>query len=224
MCGNLMVQLAQVFLYGETVFFFFSFFALIICIRKTSENMASMANSFHFQTSEDLYQWLSSWPTVKSQCKLIVEGLRRRQLQGAHPCAKATIELLRNMLGTCKFHSTYHLMNAIRAIGRELQAVAPSELTIGNIASRVLFIVREEYHGTNGNESQGTSINAVKPATSITSLSVSLSTTPSTSTSSLVRSSSSAGLLSTAGMTVPSSPSSADLLTRRLSSSPFPGT
>ena len=113
-----------------------------------------MASFLHFQSSEDLYQWLSSWPTVKSQCKLIVEGLRRRQLQGAHPCAKATIELLRNMIGTCKFHSTYHLMLAIRAIGRELQAVAPSELTIGNIVCRVLFIVREEYHSTNGNESQ----------------------------------------------------------------------
>ena len=181
-----------------------------------------MSSSFHFQTSEDLYHWLGSWPTVKSQCKLIVEGLRRRQLQGAHPCAKATIELLRSMIGTCKFHSTYHLMNAIRAIGRELQTVAPSELTIGNIASRVLFIVREEYQGTNGSESQGTSINAVKPSTSTTSLNFSLSSTPSTSTTSLVRSSSSAGLLS-AGLTVPSSPSSADLLTRRLSSSPFPG-
>lgn len=33
-----------------------------------------------FQTSEDLYYWLTTWPTVSAQLKLVVIGLRRRQV------------------------------------------------------------------------------------------------------------------------------------------------
>jgi len=32
-----------------------------------------------------------------------------------------------------------------RAAGRELISVAPTELTIGNVVRRVLFMIREEY-------------------------------------------------------------------------------
>ena len=33
-----------------------------------------------FLTSEDLHNWLSTWPTVSAQLKLVVIGLRRRQV------------------------------------------------------------------------------------------------------------------------------------------------
>ena len=33
-----------------------------------------------FLTSEDLYYWLTTWPTVSAQLKLVVIGLRRRQV------------------------------------------------------------------------------------------------------------------------------------------------
>ena len=49
-------------------------------------------------TSGDLLHWLDSWPQVKSQLDMIVVGLRRRQLIGAHSCAKATLELLRTIV------------------------------------------------------------------------------------------------------------------------------
>ena len=36
-------------------------------------------------------------------------------------------------------------MLMIRAVGRELMAAAPAELTIGNLLRRVLFLLRDEH-------------------------------------------------------------------------------
>jgi hypothetical protein len=79
-------------------------------------------------TSEDLYNWLNAWPTVSSQLKLVVVGLRRRQLSGSHPCAKASIEILRSLLGTCKFNSTYQMIIAVKVKNIHL-----------SLTSRILF-------------------------------------------------------------------------------------
>ena len=40
----------------------------------------SKCNNEAFLTSEDLHNWLSTWPTVSAQLKLVVIGLRRRQV------------------------------------------------------------------------------------------------------------------------------------------------
>ena len=40
----------------------------------------SKSNNESFLTSEDLHNWLSTWPTVSAQLKLVVIGLRRRQV------------------------------------------------------------------------------------------------------------------------------------------------
>lgn len=175
-----------------------------------------MQQDHRFQTSEELNHWLSSWPTCKAQLKLIKEGLRRRQLQGAHTCAKATIEVLRTMVGMCKFHSTYHLMNIVRAVGRDLQAVAPSELTIGNIARRVLFMVREEYGHTKSAIAIASSTSGIKSSTTGTT-GVSITDMPPPIP--LSRNNSSSGGLS---MSMPPSPVSTDLLSRRLQSLSMP--
>lgn len=42
---------------------------------------------------------------------------------------------------------TCNLVFFNRAVGRELIAAAQSELTIGNLVRRVLFLIREEYAG-----------------------------------------------------------------------------
>lgn len=96
-------------------------------------------------SSSDLYIWLKHYPTVHSQLELIVTSLRRRQIIGALPSAKATLEILRIMLGQCKFSNTDHMMRTVRAVGRELTGAMPTELTIGNIVRRVLFLIREEF-------------------------------------------------------------------------------
>jgi translation initiation factor eIF-2B subunit beta len=95
--------------------------------------------------NDNLLDFLAPCPSVKSQLDLIVTGLRRRQLCGGYNCAKTTVELIRSIIGQCKFTSTFNMMNAVRIIGRTLMTSAPSEMTIGNIVRRVLFMIREEY-------------------------------------------------------------------------------
>jgi len=163
-----------------------------------------------FRTSADLLKWLAHWPTVASQLKLICVALTRKQLHGPHLCAKGMVELLRTMVGTCKFQSTYHLLAAVRAVAREVQATAPSEFTIGNIARRVLFMVREEYSHT-------AQPNAAGEKTALSSANFPppppLLRTPSGS------SGGAGGGGGGSGANAPHSPVSADLLSRRLSMS-----
>ena len=55
------------------------------------------------------------------------------------------MELLRNTVGSCKWATAAQLMEIVRAVGRELIAAKPSELAVGNMVRRVLFVIREEY-------------------------------------------------------------------------------
>ena len=55
-----------------------------------------------------------------------------------------TTELLRNMIGSCRFDTARHLMVRIREVGLLLVESEPTEFAIGNIVRRVLYIVREE--------------------------------------------------------------------------------
>jgi translation initiation factor 2B subunit (eIF-2B alpha/beta/delta family) len=55
------------------------------------------------------------------------------------------MELLRNTVGACKWATAAQLMEVVRAVGRELIAAKPSELAVGNVVRRVLFVIREEY-------------------------------------------------------------------------------
>lgn len=96
-------------------------------------------------SSVEFWGWLASWKHVSTQLEVILTALRKRQLSGAHQCAKATSEVVRAMLGSCKFQNTDMMMKSVRALGRELMAASPAELVIGNIIRRVLYIIREEY-------------------------------------------------------------------------------
>jgi translation initiation factor 2B subunit (eIF-2B alpha/beta/delta family) len=77
--------------------------------------------------------------------QLLSVSLKRRQVSGPYACAKATMELLRNTVGACKWATAAQLMEVVRAVGRELIAAKPSELAVGNVVRRVLFVIREEY-------------------------------------------------------------------------------
>lgn len=96
-------------------------------------------------TSDELQTFLTSCAAVKQDLNLIIISLRRRQLSGAHQCAKATIEIIRALVGRYNFNCAAHMMKYIRAVGRELISAAPSELIVGNLVRRVLFLIREEY-------------------------------------------------------------------------------
>ncbi|KAJ1392984.1 hypothetical protein B484DRAFT_408330, partial [Ochromonadaceae sp. CCMP2298] len=96
-------------------------------------------------TTEELQTLLACCPSVKADLNLIVTSLRRRKLSGSHQCAKATIEILRNLVGRYNFSNAEQMMRVVKAVGRELTGAACSELCIGNLVRRVLFLVREEY-------------------------------------------------------------------------------
>lgn len=93
----------------------------------------------------DLRTWLGQWPRVLGQLDTLVVGLKRRQVSGPYNCAQFTVELFRNLVGSCKWGTAGQLMDAVREVGKELIAAKPSELAVGNMVRRVLYIVREEY-------------------------------------------------------------------------------
>lgn len=46
-------------------------------------------------TTRDLDAWLSAWPHVHAQFRLLVTSLQRRRVHGSLQCAKMTIEVLK---------------------------------------------------------------------------------------------------------------------------------
>ena len=98
--------------------------------------------------SDELAEILCAYPhALRLQIQSIRTGLKRRQLQGAHPCAKACVEVLRNVLGSSsQAKNARDMLRVVRLVGKDLASMAPAELTVGNITRRVLFMIREEYN------------------------------------------------------------------------------
>ncbi|KAG5178526.1 eukaryotic translation initiation factor 2B beta subunit [Tribonema minus] len=114
--------------------------------RERSDRSARRTASGNFDPSVvGVRTFLKNWPIVLSQMEKLSVSLKRRQVSGPYHCAKATLELLRYTVGTCKWATAAQLMELIRAVGRELIAAKPSELAVGNVVRRVLFVIREEY-------------------------------------------------------------------------------
>lgn len=76
---------------------------------------------------------------------LFITQLRRKQVTGSFNVAKQTAELLRLVISTSKWTNAEDILIVLRRIGKMMQEAAPTELAIGNIVRRVLFIVRDEY-------------------------------------------------------------------------------
>jgi len=112
------------------------------------------------ESLEDLYHDFGAESKAVQQIETFSTALKRRQVSGAQACAKATTEILRVVLGMTKLQTAEHMLAAVRVVGKELSRSAASELAVGNIARRVLHIIREEYsnklRGSNG-EGDGTS-------------------------------------------------------------------
>lgn len=95
--------------------------------------------------NEELKQVVNSIPAIQGDLQAIITGLRRKNLAGAHQCAKATIEMIRTLISRYNFSSTEQMLRVVRNLGKELIQAAESEFTIGNLVRRVLFIIREEH-------------------------------------------------------------------------------
>lgn len=93
----------------------------------------------------DLRKFLGETSVQYQQMMTISMALKRRQIVGGQATAKATVEILRVVLGSGKYYNADELMRAARAVGKELSSSAPGEVTIGNVIRRVLYLIREEF-------------------------------------------------------------------------------
>ncbi|CAM9351760.1 unnamed protein product, partial [Phaeothamnion confervicola] len=94
---------------------------------------------------ENLHSWLSSWPMVLQALDATTVELRRRKISGPYSCAMRTVELLRMLIGSCRWSTAGQLMEVVREVGRELVRAKPTELAVGNVVRRVMHVIREEY-------------------------------------------------------------------------------
>ncbi|CAL5206167.1 unnamed protein product [Lathyrus oleraceus] len=86
-------------------------------------------------------------PDVHILVNDFVNQLKKRKIEGSQASAKQTAELLRSVISQQRLPQTNQataLINAVRAVGEKLIAANPVELAVGNIARRVLHIIREE--------------------------------------------------------------------------------
>mmetsp|Transcript_34211 Transcript_34211/g.66845 ORF Transcript_34211/g.66845 Transcript_34211/m.66845 type:complete len:374 (-) Transcript_34211:221-1342(-) len=83
---------------------------------------------------------LNSNPMVQD----LINKLKRRQLNSKN-CAIGTVEALRSVIGATKGNNPARILEEVRAVGRELVRAFPTELVVGNMVRRILFIIREEY-------------------------------------------------------------------------------
>ncbi|CAM9118401.1 unnamed protein product, partial [Heterosigma akashiwo] len=97
------------------------------------------------QAVEISEKWLETKPELQNQLDLFVCQLRRRQIFGSYNCAKRTLELVRSMIGHCRWNNTEELIEKLKAVARLLLAAQPMELGIGNIIRRMLYLIREEH-------------------------------------------------------------------------------
>lgn len=104
-----------------------------------------MGDQYRDDNVSDLRKFLGETSVQYQQMMAISMGLKRRQIVGGQATAKATVEILRVVLGSGKYYNADELMRAARAVGKELSSSVPGEVTIGNVIRRVLFLIREEF-------------------------------------------------------------------------------
>jgi len=96
------------------------------------------------ESVEDVRKWLEKWPQIQNQVNNFILRLKRRQLYGSKSVIE-TMQLLRNIIGTCKWGDAQQLLRIMKVLGKQFTDANPQEFAIGNVVRRVLAIIREEY-------------------------------------------------------------------------------
>ncbi|KAI0108288.1 nagb/rpia/CoA transferase-like protein [Daldinia grandis] len=81
---------------------------------------------------------------VDSSVEFLISLLKRRQIRGSESCAIATAHILLQVVAKDKWSDVDQLIGRIQLVGRRLVTAQPHELVIGNIAKRVLGLIRDE--------------------------------------------------------------------------------
>lgn len=83
---------------------------------------------------------------LNSIINLFITQVRRRQIRGRFNIGKQTALTIRELIGSTKKNDTVQdLINVIRKVGIMCTRALPTEMVIGNIVRRVLYIIRDEY-------------------------------------------------------------------------------
>lgn len=94
----------------------------------------------------DLEKYLKSLKgqPLELSVESLISLLKRRQINGAEPCAVITAHILLQVVAKSKWQDVDSLLGNVSRVGRRLVAARPNELVIGNIVRRVLGLIRDE--------------------------------------------------------------------------------
>ena len=128
-------------------------------IQETPSILTMSGDEYRDEGVCDLKQTLGEESVAYQQLMTTSLGLKRKQIVGSQ-ATKATVEIIRVILGYGKYYNADELMRACRAVGKELSSSAPWEVTVSNVVRRVLFLIREEHanklwESENGPEESG---------------------------------------------------------------------
>ncbi|KAK4138914.1 nagb/rpia/CoA transferase-like protein [Trichocladium antarcticum] len=81
--------------------------------------------------------------SLEASIESLIFLLKRRQVKGDE-CARATAQILRQVVAKSKWHDVDQLLSRVQSAGLRLTQAAPHEPVIGNIVRRVLGLIRDE--------------------------------------------------------------------------------
>ncbi|KXS20883.1 translation initiation factor eIF-2B beta subunit [Gonapodya prolifera JEL478] len=84
--------------------------------------------------------------SVQGQIESLILKLRRRQLRDSTEIALQVTWVLRSVIASTRGNHADALLDAVRAVGRRLELAQPTEVVVGNIVRRILYLIREECH------------------------------------------------------------------------------
>lgn len=113
----------------------------------------------HLTTARVCHTWhaLCHFHT-SNRCQNISACLWHRRLSNQTPSSQRAHGFARRpqVIGATKGNNPARILEEVRAVGKELVRAFPTELTVGNMVRRILFIIREEYETcTTGADSSG---------------------------------------------------------------------
>jgi len=76
-------------------------------------------------------------------------------MDGSLQTAKRTAEVFRTVIGATRFDDASTMIEDVRALGALMQRARPAQLSVGNVARRILHLIREEAEAEEAEEAEG---------------------------------------------------------------------
>ncbi|XP_064617122.1 translation initiation factor eIF2B subunit beta-like isoform X3 [Liolophura sinensis] len=92
---------------------------------------------------------------LNERIESFVSDLKQGTFHGSYNVALKTVNLLISVIGQKKWTNAGELMESVREEGKRMMAAQSSETAVGNMARRVLKIIREEYATSKGKSEEG---------------------------------------------------------------------